>query len=209
MRSKAARRARPKGGMLRPKGGAARGMDADFAKVKRMLERGNMTGGLQHLNRLIRDNPDSSRLYAHKASVLAETGRLEEAEECCRKALKLDGNSGHACSEMGLILRRTGRPREAIPYYDRAIKIYKQGRDNVVLARVYSNKGTALMDMDMLEEARVCYDKSIKTNPNYVVGHANMGALLYRLDRIDDAVECFTAAKMLDPNFTLPIVKTD
>ena len=214
MRSKTARRApKPKGGgMSRRKGrGTTRrdDLDADLDRVSRMLERGNMSGGLQRLNLLIRDSPDSPRLYAHKASILAEMGKLEEAEECCRKALNLDGNSRYACAEMGLIMRRSGRPQEAMPYYDKAIKIYKQDGDNITLARLYSNKGAALADMERLDDALTCYRKSIEANPDYVTVHANMGALLFQMDRIDEAVEYFVAAKTLNPDFEIPFVKID
>lgn len=210
---KAARRApRSKGGSVSRRGGGnAPGRDdsdAHLERIRRMMVRGNGAGALQFLDRLIRDSPDSPRLRAYKADVLTEMGSIWEAEECCREALRLDGNSAHACAAMGLILRRTMRYREAIPYYDKAIKFYERSGDNITLARIYSNKGAALTGMDRLEEARICYEKSIKANPDYVVAHGNMGALLCRMDRIDDAMEYFTAAKMLDPNFTIHFAKT-
>ena len=180
----------------------------DLARVVRMCDRGNMAGALRRLDGMIRDTPDSAFLYANKAAVLIEMGRLGEAEDCCRRALDLDGDADHVDEQMGLIMRRSGRPADSLPYHDRVIELCRRakgaGRD---LARAYSNKGAALADMGRPGEAMRCFERSIRADPGYAVAHGNKGALLYQAGRMDDAAECFATARRLDPGFALKLVK--
>lgn len=180
----------------------------DLGRVVRMFERNNMARALRHLDGVIRDRPDSPFLYVNRATILIEMGRLGEAEDCCRKALGLDENADHAHEKMGLIMHMSGRSAGSLPYHDRAIKLCKRVKGvNRDLARLYSNKGAALENMDKLDEAMRCFEMSIRADPGYAIAYGNKGALLYRSGDLEDAAECFMAAKRLDPNFVLRFVR--
>lgn len=171
--------------------------------------RGDLAGTLRRLEGEIRDNPSSSLPYSNKAAALADMGRLEEAEECCRKALSLDEGSDHAHETLGLIMRRSRRPAESIQHYDTAIRLHRRRRRaGRSLARMYSNKGSALMDMDRAKEALRCFERSIRADPSYAIAHGNRGAALYGMGRTDEAAECFLEAAMLDPGYTVRVGKT-
>ena len=180
----------------------------DLGKVVSMFERGNMAGALRRLDDMIRDSPDSPFLHVNKATVLIEMDRLGEAEDCCRKALGLDGNADHAHEKMGIIMHMSGRSAGSLPYHDRAIDMCKRVKGpNRDLARVYSNKGTALAGMGRLDEAMRCFDRSIRADPGYAIAHGNKGALLYNAGNTKDAAECFMAAQRLDPSFAIQFAK--
>lgn len=141
-------------------------------------------------------------------TLLMEMDRLGEAENCCRKALDLDGDADHVDEQMGLIMHRSGRSADSLPYHDRAIDLCKRVNGaNRDLARAYSNKGAALTDMGRLGEAMRCFERSIKADPGHATAHGNKGALLYRKGRMEDAAECFMTAQRLDPSFVLEFVK--
>ena len=180
----------------------------DFGRVVRMFRRGNMVGALRRLDSMIRDGPDSPFLYVNRATVLIEMGRPGEAEDCCRKALDMDGNADHAHEKLGLIMHMSGRSAGSLPYHDRAIDLCKRVRGaNRDLARAYSNKGAALAGMGRPDEAMRCFERSIRADPGYAIAHGNRGVLLYNAGNTKDAAECFMAAKRLDPNFVIQFAK--
>lgn len=181
--------------------------DADLDKVGRMFERGNTAGALRRLDGIIRDSPDSPKPHWHKAMILVEMKKFKSAVDCCRLALKLDKNFGPAYGELGLIMRRTGRAAEAIPYFDRAIKIAKRDADGDGLTTIYNNKGSALMDMNRLKEAIRCFDKIIAMDPNHVRAHINKGSALILMECIEEGEKCWMAAAEIDPKLTFRLVK--
>lgn len=182
--------------------------DVMLDNIEIMMSRGNDAGALRLLNKLIPKRPNSSILYVHKAGIFVGMNRLEEAEECCRKAISLDKNSSYAHGKMGLVMQMSGRADDSIPYHDRAIDLHKRSRiPDRDLARLYSNKGASLTIMDRLEDARLCFAESIKADPTYSEAYVNMGGTLYNAGRIEEAAEYFATAKKLDPDLVLHFSK--
>ena len=180
----------------------------DFWTVVRMFERGSMAGALRRLDGMIRDSPDSPFLYVNKATVLIELGRLGEAEDCCRKALGMDGNADHAHEKLGLIMHVSGRSADSLPHHDRAIDMCKRAKEaNRDLARAYSNKGAALAGTVRPDEDMACFERSIRADPGYAVAYGNKGALLYNAGDMEGAAECLMAATKLDPRFAMQFAK--
>lgn len=179
-----------------------------FRKGLDLQIRGNLAGAIRCYDMALRDEPDNVNILTNKASALIDSGRIDEGLACCRTALSLDAKCSPTYETMGLGMRRGGRPEQAVPYYDKAIAYHrgKRGPDRD-LARMYSNKGTALIDMGMLAESIKCYDAAIGADPDYVLAHGNKCAALAHLKRFEEAAECFAAAKMLDPDYDLPLVK--
>ena len=179
-----------------------------FRKGLDLQIRGNLAEAIRRYDMALRDEPDNINILTNKSSALVDSGRIDEALACCRTALSLDAKCSTAYASMGLAMRRSGRPEQAVPYYDKAIAFHrgKRGSDRD-LARMYSNKGTALVDMGMLAESIKCYDAAIGADPDYVLAHGNKGASLVRLERFEEAAECFAAAKMLDPDYAIPFAK--
>lgn len=179
-----------------------------FRKGLDLQIRGNLAEAIRRYDMALRDEPDNINILTNKSSALVDSGRIDEALACCRTALSLDAKYSPAYASMGLAMRRSGRPEQAVPYYDKAIAFHrgKRGPDRD-LARMYSNKGTALVDMGMLAESIKCYDAAIGADPDYVLAHSNKGASLVRLGRFEEAAECFAAAKMLDPDYAIPFAK--
>ena len=151
----------------------------------------------------LRDEPENVRIYARKGAALVDGGRMDEAEECCAEAIRLDPRCVPALMNMGLVLRRTGRPAEAAEYYDRAIGAYGSrpgaGADTD-LARLYSNKGCALLDAGRSAEALDCCEKAIGADPDFGSGYINKGAALLDLGRRDEAYRCIHTGSVLDPD---------
>lgn len=105
-------------------------------------------------------------MYANKVALLADIGRLDEAEVCCRKAMILDAECSHAYETMGLVMRRSQRPAKVVSYYNEAVRLYEpvEGPDRD-LARLYGNMGTATVDMDGLEDSIIAMINQSRWTP--------------------------------------------
>ena len=163
---------------------------------------GRLDEAAECYDRALRDEPENVRIYARKGTALVDGGRMDEAAECCAKALSLDPRCVPALMNMGLVLRRTGRPAEAAEYYDRAIREYGAGSGagpDTDLARLYSNRGCALLDAGRSAEALNCCEKAIAADPDFGMGYINKGAVLHDLGRLEEAAEYILTGSMLDP----------
>lgn len=170
--------------------------------MAKMIDQGNISGAVAHVDEAIRRRPDAPLLYTNKAALFADIDRLDEAEACCKKAISLDPTCCHAYETMGVVMRRSKRPAKAISYYNEAVRLYEPAEGtNRTLARLYSNMGTAMVDLDRLEDSVRCYDESIKVDPSYATAYHNKGASLQQMGRLDEATQCMMTAIMLNPDF--------
>ena len=60
----------------------------------------------------------------------------------------------------GSSLINLGRYAEALPYFDKALKIDPNFKD------AWNDKGLCLINLERYEEAIVCYDKALKIDPD-------------------------------------------
>ena len=64
------------------------------------------------------------RCLIYLGGVLARQGRLDEAEQCHRKAVGLDSDpQDEAYYNLGLVLRARGKYKDALKYFNRAVRI--------------------------------------------------------------------------------------
>ena len=62
--------------------------------------------------------------YLEQAAEAMHKGDNEAAEQALRSALKIDPHSLAALNNLGIVLARMGRPAEAIPLYEEALKFH-------------------------------------------------------------------------------------
>jgi len=93
-----------------------------------------------------------------------------------------------------------GKAREAIPYFDRAIRL------NPRYAEVYTNRGIAWREMGDLSGAIADFDKAIELNPN---DRANGDRGITRLVQGKDAEaqQDFARCFDLDPGMTTALIE--
>lgn len=77
----------------------------------------------QHAREAIRLKPDSAQLRANLGSELLFENKYAEAERAYREALKLDPSLVVALKGLAESLQRQGKTKEAIGYWQRAMKV--------------------------------------------------------------------------------------
>lgn len=85
----------------------------------------------------------------------------------------------------GMLFRKIGKPREAISYFDKALKI------NPYHVNALTNKGHSLGNLGRYKEAINCYDKVLEINPKDTVALINKGLSLHYLSQYEKAVACY------------------
>ena len=108
-------------------------------------------------------------------------------------AAKRPDNPG-AHASLGAALADAGRMAEAIPEYDKALRL----RPNFLNAR--DNLGSALISVGRVGEAIRQLEESLRQDPEDAQAHLNLGVALDTLKRTSEAIPHYQAALGHDPN---------
>src|SRR6185295_14987162 len=97
--------------------------------------------------------------------------RLEEAAECCRRAILLKADFADAHNTLGTILEQQEKFDEATVSCRRAIEL------NPSLAEAWGNLGILLSHQGRVAEARACFERSQQFFPQSDVWKLNILSL--------------------------------
>jgi len=95
----------------------------------------------------------------------------------------------------GVRLSERGKYKEAISYYEFALKISPYSPEG------WNNMGNALNKIRRYSEALRCLDNALKINPKYASALMNKGISLANLGYIDEALKCFNKAIEIKEDF--------
>lgn len=84
---------------------------------------GKAEEALAHHDFCLAQKPDYAEAHSNRAAALYALGRLDEAEESCRRAISLKPQLAEAHSNLGNVLQRRGDTRNAIDAYSQALAI--------------------------------------------------------------------------------------
>ncbi len=124
-----------------------------------------------------------------------QSGNLAAAETALRSIEDEAPGLAEVCHLYGLILLQNGRPRDAIPLLENAIKAAP--RDPAV----YNVLGGAFRATGELERAADAYKKALRHDADFTDGHFNLANIYRDLNRLDEAVAHYAKAVALEPAF--------
>lgn len=122
-------------------------------------------------------------------------GRLDEAEDACRKAAFEHPESPEPVHFLGVIAYRRGRFPEAIAFYNQAIGL------NPSQPSFYTNLGSALYSTGSFDEAIEAFQKAIALQPESPIAHNNLANLLREQERLVEAEAAYREALRLMPDY--------
>ena len=97
---------------------------------------------------------------------------------------------------MGVILVNSGRRKDAIKSYNRALKINPDSYE------AHNNLGNVYKGLGMLEKAAEHFERGVQINPGLAHAHNTLGLTLKALNQADRAVNCYEKAIELDPDYS-------
>jgi tetratricopeptide (TPR) repeat protein len=121
-----------------------------------LMKKGDDTDALKALHKAVEQDP---ALSSNIAEMYLENDKANIAEDFFRKSLGRSASDSHVYNRLGIALRRQGKWKEAVVEYKKAIKI--DLRDE----RLHFNMGKAYMEGGKNEEAKDCFNKALKLNP--------------------------------------------
>jgi adenylate cyclase len=95
-------------------------------------------------------------------------------------------------------LSNAGRPEEALPLFEKAIRLNPLGP-----MIFHHNFANALRQAGRLEEALASYKKAIERSPNYFWSHAMLAVLYSQMDRDKEARAAAAEVMRINPKFSL------
>ncbi|WP_413683362.1 tetratricopeptide repeat protein [Prochlorococcus sp. MIT 1011] len=156
---------------------------------------GNTQKAAQYYQYFIAKGFNDYRVFSNYGIILIDHDKLQEAEICTRKAIKINPSFADGHLNLGSILSKLGKSEEAEICTRKAIKI------NPNYAEAYFNLGSILIDLGKLKEAEICTRKAIKINPDYAEAYSNLGSILIDLGKLKEAEICTRKAIKINPNY--------
>ena len=114
------------------------------------------------------------------------------------KAVALDPGGADAYALLGMSLNYTDRPKEAIPLFEKAIRLNPNGPTHYFL-----NFGTSYRTMGQYQEAITQYKKALRIAPNNIIAHLALSATYSSLGRYEEARAEAEEVLKINPKFSL------
>ena len=137
---------------------------------------------------------DKADIHDALGSALLSQGRVEDATEQYRKALKLNPNDADARYNLANALLKKGEVGEGVTQLQQAVK---NGMDD---AKSHNNLGAALRREGRLDDAIAQYQEALKLDPGYAPAHFNLANALLQKGEVNGAITEYLAALKLKPD---------
>jgi tetratricopeptide (TPR) repeat protein len=96
-------------------------------------------------------------------------------------------------NELGNLLLREGRRKEALDKFEQAVRIDKD------YAAAWNNLGVARFALNEKSEAKTAYHKAVAIQPNFALAWYNLAVVLDAENSYDEAIKAYERAFVLDP----------
>ena len=130
-------------------------------------QNGKLGEAIEHLQRAVKLAPAVALLHANLGEMYRLAGRLDEATAAGHRASELDRESPGPLNNLARIAIARGESQRAIAYCRQALALKPNFAD------AYSNLGTALKDLGLIEEARTAYLRAIELEPGVMGARVN------------------------------------
>jgi tetratricopeptide (TPR) repeat protein len=162
-------------------------------RIQQLLGSGARNDALkqaEHLAQQATATPDAQLLLA---ICRAETGDYPGAEQAFRSALALAPEHPLILTNFGAMLRRAGKPSEAMTIYRRATQ--RAGN----MAAAWLGLGRSARECNRPEEARSALQRHLELEPGSALGWHEMGRTERALENYEGARDAFAEAARLAP----------
>ena len=131
--------------------------------------------------------------WLSRAIALCDLGRLEDADEALREALREDPNDPVTHGILALVLMDLDRPKEALEASSRAIALGPE------LSLGHTARTRALLALERFEKAEASANEAIRLDPEDADGYVLLAFALLGRERWDEALAAADKALSLEP----------
>jgi len=183
----------------------------DFADVRNgaglcLALLGDLEEALAEFDAALRINDEYGEALVHRAVVLSELGRYEEARAAFERVRELEGRDERAMpgevgdrianlhAELGDLYRAAGEQERAGEEYRRALHLRPSFVD------IRSRLGEVYMEQSDLPQAREELEAILTRNPDLTGARLHLGVVLRRLGHVEEAVSQWRRCAQEDPH---------
>jgi adenylate cyclase len=143
---------------------------------------------------------DDSIALAHMilCYLYLDKGDNDKAMTEAERAVALNPGDWAALNTYGNSLRATGRPEEALPFYQKAIRLTPFGA-----SVLYRDFGQALLSTGRFEEAVSAYKKAIQLSPDDITAHIFLAITYAMMGQENEARSEGAEVLRIDPKFSV------
>src|SRR2546425_893189 len=178
---------------------------------------------------LIREVPDSPKLWNERGVVLHQAGRADDALASYRQAVEVDPKYALAWNNMGVVVAHAGDTEEAIEALRTGLQLqgaFSAARLNLALllyqlrrfqlsleayrqvlqtepasAAAWNGIGLVLVELKRFPDARNAFVRAVEADPDHAGAHYNLSFTLSNLGDYDGALRATKRALELDPYY--------
>jgi tetratricopeptide (TPR) repeat protein len=125
--------------------------------------------------------------------------RNDIAVVCYEKAAELNPNDEWALNNIGAILQKEGKWKDALSYYERACEVSKKN-DGVECYQILHNLAWAYYHCKNYGEASLIYRDLTNEYPDNASMYGDFGCVYYKIHRYSNALNLFKKALSIQPN---------
>ncbi len=118
----------------------------------------------------------TAEAYTFRGWTYSFMGRLDDAIAECRKAIATDPDFGNPYNDIGAYLLQLGRPAEAVPWLERALKAPRYESYHFA----HMNLGRAYQALGRWDDARRALETALALVPGYPPAHQALTQLRAR-----------------------------
>ena len=149
----------------------------------------------ERLYKVMDKQPENDRIYFNLGMLSMDDGYTNKAENWFKKAIALRPDFRSALFNLALLLERSTRPLEALPYLDSLLKYFPDHiKGLVLLGDIYTNH---VKDLGKAEKA---YRKILEIDPKHVQGFHNLCVVMVNKKDLNSAYNCLMEVHKLAPH---------
>ena len=155
---------------------------------------GQTSEAMGYYAKAIEIQPDLAEVYVYLGGFYSQQKKWQKARKYYQKAIMTQPEFPGAYRNLAKVLEKLGREAEATECWYQALSLEPHSAD----AKKHYQLGEQLLKQKQLEEAIVCYRRSIKLNPSYAQAYFRLGEILQSRGRSTEAIACFRQAVSYD-----------
>lgn len=165
-----------------------------MAAIVQKLQQGKQAEGIQLLELILSRHPDDPVVLYNLGLALSDAGRLERAEQCLRRAARLNPADANIAVALGVALGRMGRCDEAVAVLRTAVG--QEPRN----PWAHRNLGAMLVQTEQTAEAVGHYQKATQLLPADQIAWLGLADACRLLGRTQEAQDAYGTAINLNPH---------
>lgn len=155
--------------------------------------RGDLDVALEKFTRLAQVDPGNPEAHLHRAKVLFDMGRFEDATAAYERVLEIDPTSSGAHFHLGTIAQAQGKLGVALRHYEEALRLLPGSPEAL------ANIGSVLVERGMADSAVVVLESALTVDPVNETALVNLGLAYARLKMHSEALAAFLKLLEIHP----------